>query len=213
VELEPAFSFAISKMISGDKESYGQDLRSACKAHILYGALEKNKAPFNLENKDDGFLRDFSNWPKELLAQAEEHKKQSYFSVDGPYSHFDNCRVALYRNQDKKRFIITGCLWRTSWTGADNGIIPEKYEKDGFGHAFVITGWVKFGDKTYLKAQLSNGEDIGLNGNFFFSREVVNKEFKFGSFLFVDIDNERVKKMQWSFWMKIYDKIRKLLRT
>lgn len=210
ITLEPSFSFAVSKMISGDKDSYGQDLRTACKGHVLYGALASKDSPFSLQNKDIGFLRDFNNWPSELFALAKDYKKQSYFSVDGPYDHFDNCRVAMFLNQDKKRFIITGCLWRTSWTGADKGIIPQTYENDGGGHAFVFTGWVKFGDKTYIKAQLSNGDKIGLNGNFFFPREVVNKEFTFGSYLFVDLDPENVKKQQWNFWTKLLNYIKKL---
>jgi len=199
--LNPYWSFAVSKKISGDVDAWGQDLRTAIRVHTEYGAIE------NMINLG----RDIVNYPI-LYKEAEGHKKQSYFSVDGPYDHFDNCRVALYQNQDKKRFIITGCLWRTSWTGADKGIIPEQYEKNGFGHAFVFAGWVKFGDKTYLKAQLSNGQDIGLNGNFFFSREIVNKEFKFGSFLFVDLDPENIKKQQWNFWIKLLNFIKNLWR-
>lgn len=201
ITLNPYWSFAVSKMMSEDLDNYGQDLRTALKVHTKYGAIE------NMVNGG----RIIDDYPQDLWEEAEKHKKQSFFSVDGQYDHFDNCRVAMFLNQDKKRFIITGALWRQSWTDAKNGIIPQTYENEGNGHAFVFTGWVRLGDETYLKAQLSNGQDIGLNGNFFFSREIVNKEFKFGSYLFVDIDSERVKKQQWSFWTMWYDKIRKLL--
>lgn len=50
MELEPGYSFAASKEISGDPDSWGQNLRDACKAHIKYGGLP---APNTIEGTEE----------------------------------------------------------------------------------------------------------------------------------------------------------------
>lgn len=125
--------------------------------------------------------------------------------------NFDKVRTAIYQHKDKKCFCISGCLWRSSWTDCEGGVIPEKYEKNGFGHAIVLTGWKLINNEPYVVAQLSNGKEIGNLGNFYFSRNIINKEFTFGSFMMLDLDPDAVKKNNWNLWQKIYDFIIKKL--
>jgi hypothetical protein len=46
VELNPFWQFAVSKMISGNPEAWGQDLLSAIKVHTKYGAIEESEIDY-----------------------------------------------------------------------------------------------------------------------------------------------------------------------
>lgn len=80
VELNPFWSFAVSKMISGNPKEWGQNLRTAMKVHIKYGAIKKSD--FNRGEMTEEDLRYIEKYPKELFEKAKEHKKKSYFRVD-----------------------------------------------------------------------------------------------------------------------------------
>src|SRR3990167_5991989 len=96
-----------------------------------------------------------------------------YTFVKGQYDLFDNIRATIWANKEKKQGVITGCLWRSIWTRANDGIIPKfDLDKEGFGHAFVIAGWKEINGETYLIAQLSNGIEVGDKGYFYFPRNV-----------------------------------------
>src|SRR3990167_314925 len=64
VELSPEYSFALSKMLTGDPETWGQDIRAALKAHVKIGAIKQKDAPYSLKSKTVDFLRIFENWPE-----------------------------------------------------------------------------------------------------------------------------------------------------
>ena len=211
VTLNPFWSFAKSKELSGDIEAWGQNLRTACKVHQKTGAPDYDRE-YSLEKRDAAFLRDIKNYPEDFLNKALVHKKQAYFEADFFKSTYDSIAAALWKFKDEKRVVITGALWRSHWTFAEGGIIPGFGGKDGFGHAFVFVGQKYIKDKPYLIAQLSNGEDIGDKGFFYFSKFVVDREFTFGNFMFLDMPAGRTpedisKKTRWSrtgFWRKLF---------
>ena len=189
-ELEPAYSFALGKMISGDPEEWGQDLRKAMQAHIKYGAIRKKDSPFSLENKDSDFLRRIENWPADLLEKAKPYKKQSFFSVSGPYDAFDNIRAAIWKFKDLKRAVGIGVEW--SWDLREP-IIPN-LERSGSGHMIYVIGWKRLNGETKLVIQNSYGEEAGDNGKHYFPREIINNAVgRYGSMMFVDLPKEQAK--------------------
>ncbi len=195
VPLSPEYTFAKTKQLSGDWKEFGANLRDAAKSHTKFGALEKQVSPFHYPEQDRNFIANWNNWPAEYDQKAKEHQKDSFFSVDGPYDKFDNIRAALWKFKDERRSQIVGAVWRASWMTKD-GVVPTSYEKDGTPHAFKIFGQKTINGKLYLVAQLSNGTTIGDRGIFYVPREVANREFTYGNFMFKDIDPEQVKTLQ-----------------
>jgi len=204
VELNPLYQFVKTKQIMGRWETWGADLRSLCKSLTKFGSLEESETPII-----DREIRDWNNWPAELDEKAKKHLKESYFEADGHGGSFNAIKVALWQEREKKRAVIVGAIWRSEWTSAPRGIIPEEYGKEGFGHAFIIIGWTK----EHLIAHLSNGENIGDNGRFYFSKTVADKELgNFGRFLLTDMDPEIAKQLIWPLWLRIWESIKKLFK-
>jgi hypothetical protein len=219
VTLSPEFQFAKIKELEGSINQWGANLRTALKSATKFGSLEKVKAPFNLKYKDRDFLANWLNWPKVLDEEAKTHIKESYFEADTGKDMFDSIRSALWINREKYRAVITGANWRQSWTWAEDAVIPTEYEPNGFGHAFIITGQKMINGLPHLVAQLSNGTDIGDRGLFYFGREVVNREFNFGAFCFVDLSKGEAKilnnwglSINWRLLAKIVAGVKEFLK-
>jgi len=196
VELVPEFQFYVTKLISGDPDAWGADLRSACMSAVKYGSLPRYviEGKYIIPNTRELVLNKDS-WLEEWFAFAREYRKETVFKITGRYDIFDNIRVALFQFKEEKRSIVVGASWKPSWTEAEGGIIKElDTTEEGFGHAFKIYGQKIINGVPYLKAQLSNGTKIGDRGVFYFSREVVNEAFKpYGQFMFKDISRETIK--------------------
>lgn len=200
VVLNPEYTFFKTKVaIMKDPHSWGADLRSAMKSGCKFGFLEQDLAPVAdgqiLQHPDAVNPDTWKESDYDML--AFEHRKSSFFAVDGPYDTFDNIRAALWQHRSYARTITLGVLWRPSWTGAKDGIIPDELtERDVqegayFGHAFKIYGQTYKNGELYLAAQLSNGPDIGENGIFYFSRKVANRDFgAFGMFMYEDMPRD-----------------------
>lgn len=220
-ELLPEYQFLKTKELSGDPESWGADLRDACKSAVKFGSLPVNGfEQFKNIERSKIFIKE--EWPLNIDEIAKVHKKSTFFSVlDGKYDTFDNIRSALWQHKIDKNSIVTGILWRPEWIDAPGGIIPEENREVGFGHAMKIFGQKNINGKLYLVAQLSQGEMVGDKGLFYFSRKVVNKEIgKYGAFMFNDISREEAEfymqnkmplennfiKLIWSFIKKIFSK-------
>lgn len=192
VELIPEYQFLKTKELSGDPEEWGADLRIACKSAVKFGSLSVNNDIFKFDKTlSRSQILKQSQWPEHVDRVALYHKKETFFSVDGKYDIFDNIRVALWQHKKGKSSIATGALWRSEWLEAPGGVIPEKYGKNGFGHAFKIFGQKIIEGHLYLMAQLSQGDMVGDGGIFYISRSVANKEIgKYGIFMFKDISRE-----------------------
>jgi hypothetical protein len=186
VILNPEFQFFLTK--KGDL-GWGADNRSACKSAVKYGSLEQ--ADFPYQGKDRTFILDKNNWPQKYYDKAYLHRKQSFFAVDGGGDKFDNIRATLWQNRAENRVVITGCKWRGEW---DN-IVTEEYNTEyGTPHAFVVIGQKNIKGQLYLEALSTNSTELS-ECLYYFPRNVVNREFNYGSFTFKDIDPEVVKRL------------------
>jgi len=185
VRLCPEFTFAMTKKIEGDYTTWGADLRTACKSHVQYGALEFDDAPFTLETRSQEFLRNPDVWPKLSMERAAIHKKQTYFKVTGPYDHFDNIRASLWHFRDKKQAAILGVEY--GWPSTQ--VYMDSLE-GGSGHCMYAVGF----EGEYLQVINSYGEDTGRFGVVYLRREVVNDGVeKYGAFMLTDIPRDAVE--------------------
>lgn len=195
VILDPVFTFFATKvLVQKSPDTWGADLRSACKSHVDFGSLEEEFAPMPASVARSMML-DVKIWDEDHKALAYEHRKNTFFAVDGPHDLFDNIRMRLWMNRNKMQSVITGAKWRGSWTDAKDGMIPTEYEERSTPHAFIIKGQRHFPgeNEPRLIAQLSNGQDVGDKGIFYFPRSVVNAEFRFGAFMFEDLPRSAVE--------------------
>lgn len=200
IALDPDFTFAATKQITGHPEAWGADLRSAAKSAVkrdgLYGFLKcrdisKLTNPQTVEDRN--IAADWRNVPDEAAREAVVHAKKSFFAVDGPYDLFDNIRSALWQTRAEKRSVFTGCNWRQSWTEAPGGVIDEAPKEQTYGHAVKAYGWK--GGRIHL--QLSNGIAIGDRGTFWIGREALNQAFAYGAFTFLDLSRSEAEEECW----------------
>ena len=220
VELVPEYTFSKAKQIvAGDRKAssedeliqtineFGLNLRDICRAACKFGFLERIYDPFHCNTaqrppRED--LADWRRWPEDLEMLAFEHRKSSFFLVDGGYDFFDNIRATLWKNRPEQRSVIVGARWRSSWSRAKGGVISSStydVKETGGGHAFKIFGQmnIEVGGKKEmcLIAQLSNGQNWGDKGIFYFTREVVNREIApFGAFTFKDLSKEKAQTLK-----------------
>lgn len=191
VTLSPEFQFAKIKQLLGNIDAWGADLRTACKSAASIGSIKKAFADAYMQNKGISgrdAVADWNNWDPNLDNIAEEHRKSSYLAVEMPStSMFDAIRIALWTHRAENRSVAVGAKWRSEWTAAEKGYIPQSYGQGEYGHAFKIFGQHMKDGIPYLMAQLSNGTEIGDTGIFYFPREVVDREFVYGAFMFKDI--------------------------
>lgn len=196
-ELLPEYQFFKTKVLmGGDMSAWGADLRASCKVPVSFGSLPKKGY-----EKYSGLSREVVLDPRIWLPAhdliAAKYKKQTFFdATKGRYDLFDNLRTHLWQHRGEKCTIVTGAAWRSLWTNAPDGIIPKTQVVGEFGHAFKLYGSKIINGEPYLIAQLSNGQDIGDRGKFYFPRDVVNREFKdYGAFMFKDLSRETAEAM------------------
>lgn len=208
--ISPEYQFAKTKQIMGDHKPWGADLRSAMKVLVKYGAIETSQSKYYLNGNRDQ-IANWENWGERFDIYAIKHLSKSFFKVDGPHDTFDNFRQALWKFREKRQVIVTGCKWRNEWTNIGRGIIPKEIpEFASFGHSFVFVGQKIINEEVYLIALLSNTEYMGDHGYFYFPREVVNQEFKWGGYMVVDMDQELVSflfERGWNVNMKYFAKM------
>lgn len=187
VKLEPSYSFALSKELSGNIDSYGQDLRTGMKTHVKFGAIEEKQSPYSVKNKSPDFLRDIKNWEGELRLKALAHKKSTYLAVTSTfYDDFDTIRATIWRFRKEKRGVVSGVQW--DWDSKQERI--DTFTGKGGGHAIAYIGW----DGDYLKLVNSYGRDAGKGGFHWVHRDVVNHyATMYGAFMFVDLSKDEAR--------------------
>lgn len=184
VELDPQYSFAISKMISEDPEAWGQNMRDAMKAHVKIGAVELGLHSFSLGDRD---ARYFKRYPEYMKNEAIKHQKQSYMTVRGPYSGFDDIRLALWKFREEKRAVAIGVLF--SWDVSDK--VMDTLSPNGFGHMMYAYGF----EGDYLLVRNSYGEDAGDNGNHKIHKDIINDSVdKYGAMMLIDLPRKEVER-------------------
>lgn len=212
VLLSPEFQFAKIKEIQGYWQSWGASIQDAFKSLVQWGSLEAKDSPYKVGQNTRNEIANWDNWEDQwaLERKAEKHKKMSYFKVDGPHDIFDNIRSALWLNRTEKRGVGLGCAWRRMWTHADGGVIPNKPQNGSIGHFFILIGQKTIGGRTYLVAQNSIGQ-AGDHGLYYFPREVVNREFVYGSYTCKDISSKQARKISWTLLQRLRYLIKKKL--
>ena len=214
IRLSFEWFFSRIRLIDDNLGKWGSLPKDGAKAAKEYGFIEEKDAPFTLENKSQEYLEDPSHWPVELRELGLAHLTQTHFYVEprGNLDLFDAIRGAIWKFRDEDRKICVGAMWKRSWSGVNKGIIPKMtFDKGVFGHYFLIVGWKQIEGESYLIAQLSNGENDGDKGFFYFPRSVVNKEFVYDNIMFKDMPLEETSenviiKSRWfraNFWQKI----------
>lgn len=206
VELNPYWSFAVSKIISGDPERWGQDIRTAMKSHVKFGALPESEA-VSISVND---VRDIKKWPNELwppVEEAEEHRKQSYFAIeDWPrdWTASDAIKAAIWLFRAKNKGVGIGVVW--NWPVSIKRI--TEWSDRGSGHMMWVRGWDESG---FLIVQNSLGKSAGDKGSHHISPVVINKGVKrFGAYMFVDVDPNEARGICWSWWRRLCQFIIKL---
>lgn len=186
VELSPEYSFALSKLLTKDPETWGQNIRDALKAHTKIGAIEQREAPYTLKDTVDEWLRRFENWPPHLISKTQLHRKKSYSKITGPYDHFDNIRASIWKFHKESRGVVSGLKW--SWPLETHYLTGT--ENEGFGHCIAYIGWSDKG----LVLQNSAGREAGVEGCHLVSRETVNHFVEnFGAYMLIDLTPDEVK--------------------
>lgn len=193
VELSPLYSFALGKSITKDSDAWGQDLRTAMKAHVKFGDIPERIAEFKVPGSlGDKGLRDLDMWKGGYKDIRGAYRKKTYFKVTGPYKPFDNIRSAIWKFREQKQAVALGVLW--SWKTDDKFLTVENSKRGTFGHALFILGWDTIGGETYLVAQNSFGEGAGEGGLHHVSRDIINNYAeKYGAFMMVDLDPEEAR--------------------
>ena len=172
ISFDPEWFFFQEGQVNGEISDTGYDLRTCCETGVKRG--------FKPMDGND----------------PNPYKESSYFRIDNPFSStdlFDEIRIGMYLAREEKKCVITGVGWRDTWFSAD-GIIPINGGNITSGHCIKIAGWTKINGIEYLVVQNSYGSGFGKNGLNYFPREVVNRDFTYGSFLW-RTQNEQVQTM------------------
>lgn len=181
-------SFALGKYLSGGIDEFGQDIRTAMRAHVKYGALQMSDAPEELRVMNRQDWRDIAKYPNKdvHVKNALKNKKKTFFKVTGPYDHYDNIRSTIYQFRDKKYTVGLGVNF--SWDLSQYRF--DTIDESGTGHMMYITGH----DNDGLVTVNSVGRDAGKDGVHRMSREVVNHFVeKFGAYTFIDVDRDEAE--------------------
>lgn len=202
-ELNPYWTFAKSKEMTGDLDEWGQDLRSICKVHTKFGAISIKD--------NDTRSRDIKDFP---VLNGIRHAKASYMKVEGVYDVFDDIRATIWKFRSEKRAVVFGIRF-----GFNKKDIILDYPKDGYGHSMYCIGWKTIDNVPYLVVVNSLGKEAGDNGIHYIGRQVINEDVpKFGAYMFMDklredielmietnskFDGEPYSKILKSFWIAI----------
>ncbi len=184
-ELFSEYTFAYSKVLTGDVDSWGQNLRSACKAQQKMGAIEiKDMESVSIEPEG---LRYFNSYPVSFKKLANKHRKKTYVKLNS----FNEIVATLWKYQD--RAVVMGIIW--AWGMSDYMLTGT--QDSGFGHAVCAVGFKTVGGQKYLEIQNSYGTQAGKNGRHLLSEETVNHFVKrYGAFCFIDMPTDTARVLQ-----------------
>lgn len=194
VIINPSVQYALIKDIVGSPTDDGADLRSAMKSGTKYGAVEKKDCDLGVTNHDGEFLADLKNYPTNVKDLAKKHQQRSFFSIGGRYDAFDNLRVALWQHKAELDLGITGVGWRDNWTDTEKGVVPTEAGVIDGGHCISALPRQKLiNGELHLAFMVHYGKEIGDGGIFWFPREVINRDFTYGFYMYKDKDPEECK--------------------
>lgn len=195
VELDPLWQFMTIKVIEGDPEAYGTDLRYVAKSFTQAGSIEAKDSPYTIDTPRQTIVDPASWKDKDYKSLASAHKKESFAFItpDMGMDFFDTLRSTMFHGD--KQSVTIGMGWCGEWIGAAGGVVAALGQVIS-GHAVKIFGWKQINGVPYLKVQLSNTTRIGDQGIFYFSREVINSQQEYGAFVFTKYDPSFLAKHQ-----------------
>lgn len=223
VALSPEYQFAKTKEIEGNPESWGANLRSACKS-FLAGSIPQEDWDhyFGKEARLDRSVVPYvTKHPKEWANLAKKYAKGSYWAITGREAKdmFDSIVLALWVNRKERGGAVAGLEWKAPWLSETGGIIKTIYPEQGFGHAINLVGVKYIEGVPYIKARLSSGPGVGDKGFFYISREVINKYCPiYGVFMFKDLPKDEAKflnenNMKLTYWSGFLAKLVAILKN
>ena len=179
----PEWVFAASKAISGDPESFGQDMRTIFKTWVEYGSPRKEQVTVPTLPDD---RRYFKNYDASL--SGDELKKKTYVTCKANYDAYDNIRSTIFKFRDEKRAVGIGVVFAWALSDVDINTIQD----GGFGHFLYATGWNEKG----LEVVNSYGKEAGENGKHYISREVINHFVGiYGAYTMIDLPIEQARQL------------------
>ena len=227
-ELSMEWLFQKIKEQEGRYGTWGADPRKMLKVLVKYGVLAEEDSPFTLNTRSRNFIANWNNWGKtdkgnafELDMKAKKYRKDSYFFIEQKYYKdlFDAFRAALWQNKEAKRAIGSGMLWCPEWMEVKEGTI-DKMGTPTTPHYFIFIGQKSINGKIHLVAQLSNGTEIGDNGLFYFTRNVLNESyaymqkvrFRVQHVMLNDMDSDMAKEMYWNNRQRILNALKRFMK-
>lgn len=197
VPLEPTYTVKLISEIEGEGwVNNGTSLDVGAKA-ALNGFLPRSDSPYTLEKFGISWVANPLNWNSELDEKAKKHAKKAWFWIgsSNKLKMFDAIRSAMWKFKDEKRAVQTGVIWNDIWS--DQTKINKEGRSIG-GHAIAIKGW----DGDYLKIQNSYGKSVGENGIQYIHKNLVNKLFRFGALMFLDLPETHEAILEKSEWYR-----------
>lgn len=201
VELDPLWQFMKSKIIEGDPNGFGCDLRSMALSFIgtrgiKGGSIEQKYSPYTTGTQRSLIVNPQAWTDKDYDSLAAAHVKKGFAFVSGAYDFFDNIRATIYHTNQQynvKQSAVVGFDWCLEYNVAKGGIVSTAGKSIVGGHAIKIKGWMQIEGEPYLVAQLAQGKDFGANGYMFFSRDVVNAQSDYGAVVFLPVDKNKIQ--------------------
>lgn len=166
----------------------GADPYPSMQATTIVGSLIASRSPFNLADKGDVFIADWSNWAADLFTAALPYKSTlTPYYIDGPFDTFDNIRDALYQAflAKEKGVVKAFGFWYASWNSqAQNSALkgrlqcPPLTESPVSRHRYTFIDFdVDAKGEPVLVAALTQGSDFGDRGFLYFDRATINQVF------------------------------------
>ena len=184
-EFDPEAFYRAEGVIAGKVSEQGYDLRILMETGIKYGAL-----PLTGE-------------------LAGGFKDRGYFKITGS-DLFEAVRQSIYAEREKHDTAVAGVMWYNEWSTAPTGIVQEGYKSQLGLHAVKIAGFCTLNEISYIVIQNSFGTSVGNRGLFYFNKEIFNREFREGIYIWSDTENLDIKTI--SILQDILNKLSQILK-
>lgn len=184
IPMSAAWQTAMESKYYGYPILQGADAAGSMDAALVYDSLPAINCSFTLQNEDENYIANPSNYDSSLQKLATPYFPGIPYKVDGQWDIFDNIRSALYQEWilDKAVVKVFG-YWYQSWS--DQAVNPDNHghvitptDQPITLHRYNFIDWIT--DESgivYLVAALTQGNKFGDNGHLYMNRDCVNQVF------------------------------------
>lgn len=165
----------------------GGDPNKVMKSQIDYGYLPYESAPPALTLESNTIENTgWKSFDPSLDIAAAPYKEMGFVKVDGDdlYIAIKSALMLAYDPTTQKGAVVQAFgRWYGSWTYTQDGIVRNNYMSGDFVgyHCYDFIDWKTINGVEYLIAQNSYGENVGQGGYYYFSRDIINREFSLPS--------------------------------